>query len=54
MATSDLFRFLAFSVHTGEAVGCGSTVYVARRLAAEDGVQDVEVLQFDGSSGSRV
>lgn len=52
METADLFRFLAFSLHTGESVGCGSTLYVAQRLAAEDGVQRVEVLQFADHDGS--
>lgn len=54
MNTADLFRFLAFSLHTGESVGCGSTRYVAERLAAEDGVDRVEILEFSDHDGAHV
>lgn len=52
--TSDLFRFLAFSLATGESVGCGSMRSIAHDLARADGVERVEILEFQDSAGGHV
>lgn len=52
--TSNLFRFLAFSLATGESVGCGSMRSIAHDMARADGVERVEILQFTDSAGSHV
>lgn len=54
MATSELFRFLAFDCRSGDSLACGNQIDIVKNCFVHEGgdLAKCEILEFKDSAGS--